>query len=71
MKGQLAAAALVSWLFGFVACADDAIVIVVGDKQVPSFIFREISQNLGGPNSLSALGKLRFNAGPAMICFAC
>ncbi|HOV77731.1 MAG TPA: DUF4838 domain-containing protein, partial [Sedimentisphaerales bacterium] len=34
----------------------------VNERQIPSFIFREVTINLGGPNSLSALGKLRFNA---------
>ena len=45
--------------------AQDVIGIIrkgINDKQVPSFAFREISQNLGGPDSLATLGKLRFNA---------
>ncbi|MEW6355081.1 MAG: DUF4838 domain-containing protein [Planctomycetota bacterium] len=45
--------------------ADEIIAIVkkgINDKQVPSFYFREVSINLGGPTSMSTLGKLRFNA---------
>ena len=33
----------------------------IRDKQVPSFYFRETASTLGGPDSVSTLGKLRFN----------